>query len=69
MDERIAGVLTDAAVNLTYEDIFTENRGDWEPDAAAYGLEDPRVTAVFRYTDGSELTVRFGDPADGNDGA
>ena len=68
VDERIAGVLTDAAVNLTYEDIFTENRGDWEPDAAAYGLEDPRVTAVFRYTDGSELTVRFGDPADGNEG-
>ena len=64
VDDSIAGMLVDAAVNLTYEDIFTENRADWEPNAEDFGLKDPRVTAVFRYTDGTELTVYFGDSAD-----
>ena len=69
VDESLAGRLTDAAVNLTYEDIFTENRADWEPDAEDFGLKDPRVTATFRYTDGTELTVHFGDPADDGENA
>ena len=64
VDESIANMLVDAAVNLTYEDIFTENRTDWEPDAEDFGLKDPLVTAVFRYTDGTEVTARFGDSAD-----
>ena len=69
VDESIANRLTDAAVNLTYEDIFTENRNDWEPDADDFGLKDPLVTAVFRYTDGTEITARFGDSADPDDNA
>ena len=69
VDEHIAGRLTDAAVNLTYDDIFTENREDWEPDAEDFGLRDPLVTAVFRYTDGTEVTAYFGDSADADDNA
>ena len=69
VDESIAGRLTDAAVNLTYDDVFTENRTDWEPDAEDFGLKDPLVTAVFRYTDGTEVTARFGDSADPDDNA
>ena len=69
VDESIAARLVDAAVNLTYEDIFTENRADWEPDAESFGLKDPRVTATFRYTDGTEVTVHFGDPADDGENA
>ena len=69
VDEGVAGMLTDAAVNLTYEDVFTENRADWEPDAEDFGLKDPLVTAAFRYTDGTEVTVRFGDSADPDDNA
>ena len=69
VDESIAGRLTDAAINLTYDDIFTENRADWEPDAADFGLEEPLVTAVFRYTDGTEVTAHFGDSADPDDNA
>ena len=61
VDESIAGRLTDAAVNLTYDDVFTENRSDWEPDAEDFGLKDPLVTAVFRYTDETEITVSGGD--------
>lgn len=69
VDQSIANMLVDAAVNLTYEDIFTENRSDWEPDADDFGLKDPQVTAVFRYTDGTEITARFGDSADPDDNA
>ena len=69
VDDSIAARLTDAAVNLTYDDVFTENRSDWEPDAEDFGLKDPLVTAVFRYTDGTEVTVHFGDSADPDDNA
>ena len=69
VDDSIANRLVDAAVNLTYEDIFTDNRSDWEPGAEDFGLKDPLVTAVFRYTDGSEITARFGGSADPEDNA
>ena len=64
VDEGIAKTLIDVATNLTYEDVFTENREDWEPEAADFGLADPRITAVFRYRDDTEVTVRIGDSAD-----
>ncbi len=64
VDELIGGMLLDAAVNLTYEDVFTENRNDWEPHAEDFGLKDPLVTAVIRFTDGSEVTARIGNSAD-----
>ena len=64
VDEIIARALIDVATNLTYEDVFTENREDWEPEAADFGLADPRIIAVFRFRDGSEVTVRIGDSAD-----
>lgn len=64
VDENVAAVLQDAAVNLTYEDVFTENREDWEPHAADFGLDRPLVTAVIRFTDGEEVTARIGDSAD-----
>ena len=64
VDEAIARTLIDVATNLTYEDVFTEKREDWEPEAAEFGLADPRITAVFRYGDGSEVTIRIGDSAD-----
>ena len=69
IDDLIGDMLTDAAVNLTYEDVFTENRADWEPAAADFGLTEPLVTATFRYTDGTEITVRIGDSADPEDNA
>ncbi len=60
----IAASLTDVAVNLTYEDVFTEDPAEWETEKAAFGLADPAVTAVFRYTDGQETTVHIGNSAD-----
>ena len=64
VDENVGSMIQDAAVNLTYEDVFTENRADWEPDKADFGLDDPLVTAVFRFTDGAEVTARIGESAD-----
>ena len=69
VDSSVGEMLLDAAVNLTYEDVFTENRADWEPDAADFGLADPMVTAVFRYTDKTETTVRIGNSADPEESA
>ena len=64
VDGTIADMLQDVAVNLTYEDVYTENRDDWEPQAAAFGLADPQVTATFRYKDQTETTVRIGNSSD-----
>ena len=64
VDESIGRMLTDAAVNLTFEDVYTEDRADWEPELEAFGLADPLVTAVIRFTDGTEVTARIGNPSD-----
>ena len=69
VDESIAKMLTDVATNLTYEDVFTENRGDWAPDAEDFGLTDPKITAVFRYKDATEVIVHIGNTADPDDNA
>lgn len=63
-DENAAKMILDAAANLTYEDVFTENREDWAPAAAAFGLEEPLVTAEILFRDGEQVTVRIGDSAD-----
>lgn len=64
VDERLGERLRDAAVNLTYEDVFTEDRSLWADHAADFGLADPLLTAVFRFTDGDAVTARIGDSAD-----
>ena len=64
VDEGIAKALIDVATNLTYEDVYTEKREEWEPHLDAFGLAEPRITAVFRFKDDSEVTVRVGDSAD-----
>ena len=69
VDETIGSMIIDAAVNLTYEDVFTDRPEEWKPEAAVFGLEDPLVTAVFRYTDGTEITARIGNSADRDENA
>ena len=69
VDESIARMLVDAAVNLTYDDVFTENGEDWEPEKADFGLETPMVTAVIRFTDGTEVTAHIGDSAEPDENA
>ena len=69
VDETIADMLQDAAVNLTYEDVFTEHGEEWKPQADAFGLADPLITATFRYKDRTETTVRIGNSADPEENA
>ena len=69
VDDSIASQLADVAINLTYEDVFTEDRADWEEHAEDFGLKDPQVTAVICFTDGTEVTAMFGDSADSDENA
>ena len=63
-DENLGERLLDAAVNLTYEDILTEDRGEWEPEKQDFGLDEPLITAEIRFTDGTGVTVHIGGSAD-----
>ena len=63
-DEILAERLTDAAVNLTYEEILTEDPEAWQHNQADFGLDAPLVTAAIRFTDGSGVTARIGNSAD-----
>ena len=67
VDSDMTRIIIDIASNLEYSDVFTENRADWEPEAKEFGFLDPLVTAEFRFTDGTQVTVKVGnstDPAD-----
>ena len=64
VDESIAQMLMSAATNLTYDDVFAEKRSEWENAEEAFGLKNPLVTAVFSFTDGTEVTAHIGKSAD-----
>ena len=68
-DENAASMILDAAANMTYEDVFTENREDWAAEAAEFGLEKPLVMAEIFFRDGQHVTVRIGNSADPDDNA
>lgn len=68
-DENAAKMILDAAANLTYEDVFTDRREDWEPEAAEFGMKDPLVTLRILFRDGEQVTARIGDSADPEDHA
>ncbi|MBO4471692.1 MAG: DUF4340 domain-containing protein [Clostridia bacterium] len=71
VDRIIGRALTDAAVNLTYEEVFSDNPEEWKSESWAFGLDEPMVTAVFRYTDGTEKKASIGYSSDteGNNAA
>ena len=61
VDELLEDRIADAAVNLVYEDILTEDPAEWRGSEAAFGLAEPGVTATIRYRDGEEMTIRIGN--------
>ena len=69
LDESLGEMILDALAHLEYEDILTENKGDYADDPAAFGLDRPRVTAACRFTGGGRLEVRLGDEVAGGEGA
>ena len=64
VDADMAKMLIDIASNLVYNDIFTDDRAEWEQAAESFGLQNPLVTATVRFTDGTTVTVRVGDATD-----
>ena len=64
VDETVGDRLLDAAANLTYEDVFTTNRAEWEEHADEFGLEKPLISLTIRFTDDTVVRARIGDSAD-----
>ncbi len=60
-DAVLTGKLEDALANVVYEEVLTENPGDYEGRLGDFGLADPALTATAEYTDGTEMTLRFGN--------
>ena len=69
VDESIAGLLAETASSLSFEDVLTENRADWEGTKEGFGLDDPLITAGIRFKDGTEVTARIGHSADPEENA
>ena len=67
VDSHIAKILIDVASNLAFKDVYTENREEWEPEAEAFGLADPKIIAEVCFTDGTKVTVRVGNTSDAVD--
>ncbi|MBR3098654.1 MAG: DUF4340 domain-containing protein [Clostridia bacterium] len=61
LDSSIGLAVTEAMTQIGYDYILTENPEEYQNDLAAFGLEEPRLTARVRYTDGTERTVRIGN--------
>lgn len=60
VDPDISDMLLDTAAVVCYEAILSEDPGEYADHMDEFGLDHPLVTAVFRYHDGSECTVRIG---------
>ena len=64
VDESIADILKETASTLSFEDVLTENRAEWEGTEEAFGLKDPLITAEITFTDGVKVKARIGNSAD-----
>ena len=56
LDQSKAGSIIGFAANMTATDLITEN----ETDFAAYGLDEPAVSAEMNYRDGTKTVWHFG---------
>ncbi len=61
LDETLGERMEDALAHPVYEDILTENPEEYRDRLADFGLEDPSLIAEVQYTDGTGMTLRFGD--------
>lgn len=60
VDAEIAKMLLESAAIVSYQAVLTEEPKEYRGHEAEFGLEKPMLTAVYRYTDGSECTVHIG---------
>jgi len=59
--ELLAERIQDALANLVYEEILSEDPAEYADRLSDFGLDEPEVIAEVRYTDGVEMTIRFGN--------
>ncbi len=60
-DETLTAKLEDAMANVVYEEVLTENAADYQSRLSDFGLAEPVMIASAWYTDGSSVTLRFGN--------
>ncbi len=60
-DETLTAKLEDAMANVVYEEVLTENAADYQNRLSDFGLAEPAMVASAWYTDGSSVTLRFGN--------
>ena len=56
-----ASNILNAVKTISCEAVLTDDPALYREDLAAFGLEDPRLTARVVYTDGAAVTLRVGD--------
>ena len=61
VDETISDRMTNALAFLEYDEIFTENSGEYENRLSEFGLEEPQVKVEWEMRDGRKHTIRIGD--------
>ncbi len=69
VSEYVGGKLLDALATLEYEDILTEDAREWKDHPEEFGLDEPLVTAVCRWRDGTLTTVRIGNAIEVEEGS
>ena len=61
LDEILGERIEDALAHLVYEDILTEDPGDYQDRLSEFGLEDPEIIANVTFSDGREAVIRIGN--------
>ena len=64
VDMNLAEGLLSAASTVTYEDILTEDSKQYEDQLDAFGLNQPKITAVYTYNDDSEVVLHIGEQSE-----
>lgn len=61
VDRSLGNMILEAASNITYEEILTEDPAVYEQDPEEFGFQDPLAKVTIRYTDGKEMTLILGN--------
>lgn len=67
VDSALVGMLLNAAANVTYDDVLTDDPKEYQDRLADFGLSDPLVRATYSYTDGKKVSLSIGESPDADD--
>ena len=69
LSEGWTAAILNAVKIIACEAVLTDDPALYREDLPAFGLDDPRLTATVRYTDGETVTLRVGDAVSEEDAA